>query len=353
MLVNIRNENINKALDTLSFLRDLMVDVDENALKDLNKTELLKNIVFIQERILQKKESLDFNSSLEIDVICQKFNAINEISSYLIFKKDSIDITKINNLLQKIDKFLHQLLIAIQPYQQYDEFLSKQNQLNKNYNDISKKFDDLQSTANNRIQDMSNAINDGNIYLASQGLGKPFLDHAKHYEKIAAKWSLYISLLFLALVAVSLTSAKPENLLKSSSSIDLSSVLTQLLNSYVDHIPVLIMFFWLLWFCTKQYTHNAYLRDDYYYKAANSLSFYGYNEEAKKLDTAECLMQKKLLNTTIKNIGKNPADKSISDCNTPYSEIITKLNSTIAELSNLLKNLPDNIKELINIKKKV
>lgn len=94
---------------------------------------------------------------------------------------------------------------------------------------------------------------------------------------------------------------------------------------------------------------TCYLKDNYLYKYDLSAAFYGYNKEVKDLtDGKDKVMRLALLDIVLKNIGKNPVEHQTNECNSPYAEMIEKLNGPIKKLEKLSSTLTNTIS---NVKK--
>lgn len=95
------------------------------------------------------------------------------------------------------------------------------------------------------------------------------------------------------------------------------------------------------WFAARQYGFTARLRENYTYKVATSMTFYGYKRHA---DDAGEDVKLKLLNTAIDNFGENPLRIFNNHTNhaSPRHELLDKIincESDIKKLGDTITNV--------------
>lgn len=190
----------------------------------------------------------------------------------------------------------------------------------------------LSNLANISLEKVLQAIRIGNGEISANKLADSFSTRSKELDPICAKWLTLIYwaigiIFFLAIIGL------VESFLFNEAHFSIQRSLY--------HLPIFLSSFWGLWFCCKQYSYSCRLRDDYHYKYDLSIAFYGYHEEVKEVAGNDKTIQLELLDIVIKNIGKNPVDNKTTDtdCNSPYTEGIKKLNELMSEANKLLSNV--------------
>lgn len=193
----------------------------------------------------------------------------------------------------------------------------------------------MNSTYKEDLQRLVAYIKTGDQKINQNKLAASFQDRSDLLTKTCKIWLKGIIAIMLIIMGLALISSYNHP--------DFSSIDRDRLNiyirGYIFNLPICIALFWGLWFCCKQYSYSCRLRDDYHYKYDLSTAFYGYNEEIKKLSDDDKNLRLTLLDIVLKNIGKNPVENRVSECNSPYAEMIDKLKEPISMAQNLVQNL--------------